>query len=114
MRLRTALSIASLFLLCFTVAVWSSPLPLALGSPVALPETQSVSGMVESVGDARFTLALGRSQNPGKLQFLIDEDTKFQGTLTVGAQATVEYRSEGERNIAMRVVVLPASGFTPL
>jgi hypothetical protein len=46
------------------------------------------------------------------LQFLIDGDTKVEGKLSVGAQATVEYRSEEGKNIATHVVVAPASGIS--
>ena len=43
----------------------------------------------------------------------MDSDTKIEGTLVVGAQATVDYRADGERLVATRVVVLPASGIQP-
>lgn len=47
------------------------------------------------------------------MRFLIDGDTKVEGKLAVGAQATVEYRSENEKNIAVRVVATPISGIHP-
>jgi hypothetical protein len=112
MRLRTALSLASLFLLCFTVAVWSAPIPAESSVPNAVPEPQSISGKIDSVGDSKFTLSLTQNQKISRVQFLIDEDTQFQGDLTIGSQATVDFRSEGERKIATRVTVLPSSGFS--
>jgi hypothetical protein len=53
-----------------------------------------------------------KSQNSGSntLQFLVDGDTKVEGKLAVGAQATVEYRGAEGKYIATRVVVTPASG----
>jgi hypothetical protein len=110
MRLRTALSLASLFLFCFTVAVWSAPLVAESTLPEAVPEPQSVSGRIDAVGEARFTLSLALDRKTTRLQFLTDQDTRFEGNLTVGSEATVEFRSEGERNIATRVTVLPPSG----
>jgi hypothetical protein len=41
---------------------------------------------------------------------VIDENTAVQGKLTVGAQAAVDYRVDGERMIATRVVIIQASG----
>jgi hypothetical protein len=111
MRLRTALSLASLFLLYFTVAVWSAPMPAESSFPNAVPEPQSLTGKIDSVGDSKFTLSLTQNQKISRVQFLIDEDTQFQGDLTIGSQATVDFRSEGERKIATRVTVLPSSGF---
>ncbi len=112
MRRGTALSLAFVFLSCFTVAVWAAPLITAeITFLRGAPELQSISGKIDAVGESQFTLTVGRGQKPGKLVFLIEEDTKFEGSLTIGTQATVDYRSEGQRNIATRVTVLPASGF---
>jgi hypothetical protein len=44
------------------------------------------------------------------VEFLMDNKTKVEGKLTIGAQALVEYRSDSGRNIAVHVVVTPASG----
>jgi len=44
------------------------------------------------------------------VQFLVDGKTKVEGKLAGGAEATVEYRSEEGKNIAVRVIVTPASG----
>jgi len=42
----------------------------------------------------------------------VDDDTKAEGKLAVGAHATVEYRSNGDKNIPVRVGVMPASGMS--
>jgi hypothetical protein len=111
MRFRTALSMATFLLICFTVAVWSTPLnaqaPVNTNSGA---ERQTVSGKIASVGDAEFALEISQNQRESKLEFLVDGNTKVEGKLTVGAQATVEYRSEAGKNIATHVSVMPASG----
>jgi len=114
MRFRTALSLAALFLLCFTVAVSSTPL-IAQARMATNPSVgmQTVSGKIASVGDAEFALDVVQNEKPSTLQFLIDDSTKVEGTLSVGAQATVEYRSQDDKNIATHVAVMPASGLQP-
>src|SRR6266850_394566 len=84
MRFRTSMCLATLFLFCFTIAAWSTPHPiLAAGHSQPTPDNQSLSGQITSVGDAEFS---------------------------VGAQATVEYRSNEGKNIAVHVIVTPTSG----
>jgi hypothetical protein len=110
MRLRIALSLASFFVVCLTLAVWRSPaLALSNDKNRAL-EIQSVSGKIAAVGDAEFTLDLGKDRDPDKLKFLIDSETRMEGKLAIGANATVDYRSAGGKNIATHVVVVAASG----
>lgn len=111
MRFRAAFSVtASMLLFCLTVWLWSVPVPLHAAILSMAPEPSSVSGKVAAVADSWFTLALGRNQNPNKLEFFLDNNTKMEGKLAVGAQATVDYRAEGDRLIATHIVVLPASG----
>jgi len=114
MRFRTALSLASLFLLCLTVAAWSSPVPdrLEPGNSQLAPDNQSLSGKITSVDDAAFSLEVAKGKETSTVQFLVDEQTKVDGKLTVGAQATVEYRSNGGKNIAVHVVLTPSSGMS--
>jgi hypothetical protein len=114
MRFRTALSLVTFFVVCFAVAAWTSPLPAQAATLSSAPDAQSVAGKISSVGDAAFTLDVAKSQDSeaksNTLQFLIDGDTKVEGKLSVGAQATVEYRNDSGKYIATRVVVTPASG----
>jgi hypothetical protein len=114
MRLRTVLSLATLFLTCFTIALFAEPLPPgeAARSMSPLPENQSVSGKISSVGDAAFTLSISKeNEKPQTVEFQIDDKTRVEGKLAVGAAAMVEYRSDSGTNIAVRVVVTPRSGF---
>jgi Domain of unknown function (DUF5666) len=110
MRFRTAVSLATLFLLCFTISLWSVPLPAEAGPLRNSPDPSSVTGKVAVVNASQFTLELNPNQNPNKLEFVIDSNTKIEGKLTVGAHATVDYRAEGQQLVATHVVVLPASG----
>jgi len=112
MRLRTALTLATLFLVCFTISAWSIPVPNRLfpTSPTASPDNPSLSGKIASVSDAAFSLEVIKNQERKVIEFQVDGDTKVEGKLTVGSQATVEYRLNGNNNIAVRVVVTPSSG----
>jgi Domain of unknown function (DUF5666) len=110
MRFRTAVSITAFFLLCFAISLWSVPVPAEIGPLRNTPEPSSVSGTIANVNTSQFTLSLNRNQNPNKLEFVIDSNTKIEGKLAVGAQATVDYRAEGQQLVATHVVVLPASG----
>jgi len=114
MRFRTALCLATLFLTCFTVAAWSSTVPdrLVPRDPQPASDNQSLSGKIASVDDAAFALEVAKGKDVNTVQFLVDDQTKVEGKLTVGAQATVEYRSNGGKNIAVRVVVMPSSGIS--
>jgi hypothetical protein len=99
-------------MVCFTVAAWSKPnpgrrWPAGLTAP---PDNQSLSGKIASIGDATFSLDITKDQDKKTVKFVVDEETKVEGKLTVGSQATVEYRSEDGVNLAVRVVVTPASG----
>jgi hypothetical protein len=110
MRFRTAVSIATFFLLCFAISLWSVPLPAELAPLRPAPEHSSVSGTIANVNTSQFTLSLNRNQNPNRLEFVVDANTKIEGQLAVGSHATVDYRAEGQQLVATHVVVLPASG----
>jgi hypothetical protein len=111
MRFRTSLCLATLFLFCFTFAAWSTPLPiLAEGHSEPHPDNQSLSGQIISVGDAEFSVQVAKNKDASTVQFMVDNKTKVEGKLAVGAQATVEYRSNEGKNIAVHVIVTPTSG----
>jgi len=111
MRFRTALCLTSLFILCFTVAAWSTPLPdlLIPREPQPAPDTLSVSGKISSIGDAAFALEVAKGNGMDTVHFLVDDQTKVEGKLRLGAHATVEYRLNGGYNIAVHVVVKKGS-----
>src|SRR5205807_2313299 len=78
---------------------------------VPVPDNPSQSGKIASIGDAAFSLEVTNGQERKTIEFLVDDDTKVEGKLKVGSQATVEYRSADGKNIAIHVVVTPASSF---
>jgi hypothetical protein len=106
MRFRTILTLATLFLTCFTVAVWSMPLTSVPGRPFD-PATQKgyVSGTVSAIRGASFSVDVKKSEDVVTLKFLIDDATKIEGKLAVGSVVTVDYRNDGADNIAVHVVV---------
>jgi hypothetical protein len=112
MRFRTAVSLAAFLFVCFTFAVWASPLPAQATFTSSGSDPQSVTGKISSIGDAAFTLDVPKTQGSGSstIQFLVDGNTKVEGRLTVGAQATVEYRGDSGKYVATHVVVTPPSG----
>ena len=110
MRIRTAMTLATFFLLCFAISLWSVPLPAEAEALRNTPEPSSVSGTIANLNASQFTLSLNRNQNPNKLLFVIDSNTRIEGKLAVGAHATVDYRAEGQQLVATRIAVLPASG----
>lgn len=113
MRFSTALSLATLFVVCFTVASWATPVSdrLGLANSVPAADNPSQSGKIASIGDAAFSLEVTTGQERKTVEFLVDDDTKVEGKLKVGSQASVEYRSADGKNIAIHVVVTPAAAF---
>ena len=111
MRFRTALSLATMFVVSFAAVSLATPIPeeLVPASLLPTPDNQSQSGKIASIGDAAFSLEVVKGQERKTIEFLIDGDTKVEGKLEVGSQATVEYRSADGRNVAIHVVVAHAS-----
>jgi hypothetical protein len=111
MRFRTILTLASLYLACFTVAVGAKPLTSLSSSRSYEPATLngSVSGRISSIGDASFSVDVKKSQDLVTLRFLIDDTTKIDGKLEVGSIATVDYRNNDGNNVALHVVVQSAA-----
>jgi hypothetical protein len=110
MRFRVGVTLASLFMFCFAVALWTSPAAARAFSETGSPELASITGKILDLSETQLTLALERDQSPTKLQFTIDQNTKIQGHLTSGAQASIDYRSDNGKLVATQIVVLPASG----
>jgi hypothetical protein len=114
-RIRTVLCLAGLSLICFTIAARSAPVPdrLAPGDLQPVPDkNQSLPGNISSVGDAEFSVDVHKNLDVNTVQFPVDDDTKVEGKLAAGPHATVEYGSNSDKHIAVRVVVVPASGMS--
>ena len=108
MRVRIILSVTTLFLACFTVAVWSFPLTAQPTSRTRPAQNGSVTGRISSIGDASFSVEVKKGPDLVKVEFLIDDETKIVGKLEVGSAATVDYRTDGGNNIARHIVVRSA------
>lgn len=114
MRFGAILTLVSLFILtvfmaCLGVAVSSDVIASQPRLFQGATEHGSVTGKISSVGDASFAVDVDKSQRPVTLQFSIDDTTKVEGRLEVGAHAAVDYRTDAGDNIATRVVVRPAN-----
>ena len=81
----------TLFVVSFTVGCWATP----IHGPIA-------SAKWATEGRERQTIA-----------FLIDGNTRVEGQLHIGSQATVEGRSADGRNVAIHIVVAPAADVKP-
>lgn len=85
----------------------------------ATAQTQTVSGKIASVDRSSFTLTVGSgieqsatdpsssSQSARSMTFQIDKNTTVEGTLKVGSNADVTYRSDNGANVAISVHVTP-------
>jgi hypothetical protein len=80
--------------------------------PAAYARYSIAIGKIASIGDAEFSVQVTKDQDVNTVQFLVDDKTKVEGKLAVGAQATVEYRSNADKNIAVHVIVTPTSGMS--
>jgi hypothetical protein len=110
MTFRGILSLPALILVFSTCPMLAQPLSHNTTAK-AVPENQSVSGKIASVGDAEFTVAVADDKDKRgtqNVEFYVDDKTRVEGKLSVGAQALVEYRSDGGKNIAVHVVIVQA------
>ena len=116
MRFRTALGLATMLVVSFAAVSLATPIPEGLvpASLLSTTDNQSQSGKIASIGDAAFSLEVVKGQERKTIEFLIDGDTKVEGKLEVGSEATVEYRSADVRNVAVHVVVAHASALKAL
>ena len=106
MRLQTALSMATLFFFCYTLAVWTKPLNAEAAMKTGPePELNTASGQIVSLGNTDFALVVKHSQKEIKLRFLFDALTTFEGSFSIDSYATVEYQPEDGDNIARHVSV---------
>jgi hypothetical protein len=65
----------------------------------------TVTGTIKSFNDTRLVLTHDNSESA----FTLNAETKIEGTLKEGAQATVEFQSKEGENVATRVVVESAN-----
>lgn len=78
MRFRTVLCLATFFLTCFTVAVWSQPLPTRPNRNSSNPavENQFLSGKISSVGHGRFAVdVVKNNETLQTVEFVVNDNT---------------------------------------
>ena len=113
MRFRTMVVIDAFLLLALAIAAWSRPLPAALNAVLSpLPEAHSISGKIAAVGETQLALDILKDSKPDIVHFVLDENTAVEGKLVVGAHAAVDYRVDGDKMVAIHVVITQASGIT--
>lgn len=103
--MKSALRKSSIFFVLsfFSFLLAVSLIPSARGAEDA--GTQSVTGTVQSVSDTSLVLAHTNEGKEVQTTFELRPDTKVEGTLAKDAKATVEYRVEEGKNIAVRITV---------
>src|SRR5215467_12373081 len=81
MRFRTALCLVSLFLVCLTVAAWSTPAADPPDSARLLrgPDNESISGKISAIGDAQFSMDVQKDKDLSTVQFFVDDQTTVEG-----------------------------------
>ena len=111
MRIRSALSLTTIFVVLFIAGAWSLKLTSQFPSTLwnRVPENQTVTGKIAAIRDAGFTVQVGNQKDAKPVRFLIDENTKIEGRLVEGAKVSVEYTTEKGENFAVHVVVASPS-----
>jgi hypothetical protein len=97
---------------------WAHPTPAATPvqsqpSPTqtqpAPAATASASGKITAVTNSSLSLEIQQGADPQTQQFVINPETKIDGTLAIGATATVEFRIDNGSQIATRITVQSGS-----
>jgi hypothetical protein len=104
--------IAALAIFSSVYARTSSPSLPSTTEGQTSDETQSVTGIIASVGKKSFTLTIEaaisdrpptQETNPKSMIFSMDKNTTVDGQLRIGARANVTYREEKGNAIAINV-----------
>lgn len=72
------------------------------------PDTKVTDGKVTGVGKENFSIVVTNGKVPQTVQFTVTPDTMIEGKLAVGLIAQVEYKTDGDKNIAVHVIVTVA------
>jgi hypothetical protein len=71
--------------------------------PVSMGKMHNLNGRIISITDTTLVVSHGRQKKEST--FMLNPDTKREGTLTAGEMVKVEYRTQGKENIASLVQV---------
>ena len=69
------------------------------------PDTKVTDGKVTGVGKENFSIVVTNGKVPQTVQFTVTPDTMIEGKIAVGLIAQVEYKTDGDKNIAVHVIV---------
>lgn len=105
---RNAKCLAILAMVLLATPGWAFP-------AVSLPETQqetqqqkTARGKVTASDSASLTIEVAEAGETRSMKFEITPQTKVEGEVKAGAQATVVYRAEAARNVAISISVAAA------
>lgn len=91
---------------CLLLMMSMAPVCAQEPTPAAEPEHEFVSGSVSELSPGRIVVnraVIGKP--PEDRAFLINADTKVEGTLKVGVRVTVGFKSSDEGEVAVRIIV---------
>jgi hypothetical protein len=98
-----------------SVPAWAAPQSQSAQAPAAqATQSMSVTGTVVSVTDTALTVNTASSSQSSnqadstasQVKFVIDANTKIDGTPTAGARATVEYTTDSNnRKVATHITI---------
>lgn len=99
---KTTLVLLTALLLVGATAVWAVP-----GKPAAKPPAKIAMshGTIASFSATSLTLSHAVKGKKVETTFVLNPETKQEGTLTNGAEATVHYRMEGKDRVATMLKV---------
>ena len=69
--------------------------------------TYQATGTIRSLNDTSLVLGVRVNGKETRKTFVVNAGTKEEGTLKVGARATVYYNVEGDKRVATRVAAAP-------
>src|SRR5712691_1688447 len=75
--------------------------------PPGRDETYQATGTIRSLSDTALALAFRSNGKETRKTFAVNADTKKEGVVKVGARAIVTYRTEGDKQVAIRVAAAP-------
>ena len=81
--------------------------------PPGRDETYEATGTIRSLSDMALVLAVRSNGKETRKTFAVNADTKKERVLRVGALAVVTYRTEGDKQVAIRVAAAPRLPATP-
>ncbi|HEX9760375.1 MAG TPA: hypothetical protein VGA40_05630 [Candidatus Acidoferrales bacterium] len=102
---RNVKGVAILAMVLLATPGWAFP---AMSVPETQQETQqqkTARGKVTASDSASLTLEVVEAGETRTLKFDITQETRVEGEVKQGAQATVVYRAEASRNVAISVTI---------